>query len=155
MISAYIALGSNLDNPQARVCQAFKQLNEIKNSRVVAQSSLYITKPWGMTDQPDFINAVVKLETSLAASALLAELLALEQMHGRVRREKNGPRTLDCDILLYGNLTIKTPELTIPHPEMHRRAFVLVPLAEIEPTLKLLNKPITEWLTLCKLSNSR
>jgi len=102
-------------------------------TRLVRGSSLYRNPPAGYLDQPEFVNAVARIETRLAPRDLLEQLLAIERAHGRVRDFPNGPRTLDLDILLYGERTVREPELTIPHPRMVERAFVLVPLAEIAP----------------------
>ena len=102
-------------------------------TRLVRQSSLYRNPPAGYLDQPEFVNAVAEIETRLAPRDLLEQLLAIERAHGRVRDFPNGPRTLDLDILLYGERTVREPNLIIPHPRMVERAFVLVPLAEIAP----------------------
>jgi 2-amino-4-hydroxy-6-hydroxymethyldihydropteridine diphosphokinase len=130
---AFVALGSNLDHPAAQVRQAMAELEALPGTRVLRRSSLYRTAPVGKLDQPDFINAVVQIETSLAPADLLAGLLAIEQRHGRQRGGRNGPRTLDLDLLLYGEQVIDQPGLQVPHPRMHERAFVLVPLGEIAP----------------------
>lgn len=136
-IQAYIALGSNLDDPRQQVLTAMDELNVLPFTRVVAKSSLYQTKPLGPQDQPDFINAVVAIATQLAPLALLHECLNLEIRHGRARHERWGPRTLDLDLLLYGDLQLTLPELVIPHPHMYDREFVLKPLAEIAPELAI------------------
>jgi 2-amino-4-hydroxy-6-hydroxymethyldihydropteridine diphosphokinase len=130
---AYIALGSNLEDPATQVAGAFAALAVLPQSQLVAQSSFYRTAPVGYTDQPDFVNAVGALDTTLAPRALLEALLAIEQARGRARTFVNAPRTLDLDVLLYGDQLIDEPGLTVPHPRMHERAFVLVPLAEIAP----------------------
>jgi 2-amino-4-hydroxy-6-hydroxymethyldihydropteridine diphosphokinase len=129
--AAYVGIGSNLKDPRAQVLQAFNELDGLPHTRVVKKSSLYRTAPMGHAAQPDFINAVAQLETGLPAERLLAELQQLEARHGRKRSFANAPRTLDLDILLFGNATIRTPALTIPHPRMHERAFVLKPLVEV------------------------
>jgi len=131
LIPAYIALGSNLSDPVAQVTAGVEALAMLPDSRLALISSLYRTAPVGFADQPEFVNAVAMVETALEPRALLAELLAIERRHGRVREVPNGPRTLDLDILLYGDTRMHDGELTIPHPRMHERAFVLVPLAEI------------------------
>lgn len=133
MIRAYVALGSNLGNPVATVNDAIEALAALRGSVLKAMSSLYRTAPVGLKRQPDFINAVVALDTRLPATDLLDELFALEARFGRERSVKNAPRTLDLDLLLYGELVQDDPVLTLPHPRMHERAFVLVPLAEIAP----------------------
>lgn len=132
-VAAFIGLGSNLDNPQAQVRAALGALDQLPDSRVVSSSSLYRTAPVGLREQPDFINAVAQIETELGARALLDALLEIERTQNRVRGEKNGPRTLDLDLLLYGDTIICEQDLCVPHPRMHQRAFVLAPLAEIAP----------------------
>jgi len=132
---AYVGIGSNLDDPRRQVLNAFSDLDSLPHTRVVKKSSLYRTAPMGHADQPDFINAVAQLETGLPAERLLAGLQALEQRHGRKRSFPNAPRTLDLDVLLYGNARIQSDTLTVPHPRMHERAFVLKPLLEIAPDL--------------------
>lgn len=137
MTLAYVALGANLGNPVATVRTAIEALSEIPGSRVSAASSLYRTAPVGLLQQPDFINAVVALETALTPEALLATLFEIEARFGRQRSIRNAPRTLDLDLLLHGNARTDTPSLILPHPRMHERAFVLAPLAEIAPTLEI------------------
>ena len=130
--TAYVAIGANLGDARQTVRQAIEALNALPQSRVTAQSSLYRTAPHEATG-PDFINAVVALETSLEPLALLAELQAAELRAGRERPYRHAPRTLDLDLLSFGDQVIDTPTLTLPHPRMRQRAFVLVPLAEIAP----------------------
>jgi len=133
---AYIGLGSNLGDSVARVRGGMVALGQLSNTRLEACSSLYRTAPVGRQDQPDFVNAVCRVRTRLAPVALMRRLLEVEQTHGRVREgEKGGPRTLDLDLLLYGNEAIRSTELTVPHPRLHERAFVLYPLFELEPNL--------------------
>ena len=136
-VRAAIALGSNLDDPESHVKRAFADLAALPDTTVLARSSLHRTKPVGYADQPDFINAVALVETALEPRALLDELLAIEKRHGRVREIPNGPRTLDLDIVLYGDATIDEPGLTIPHPRAHERAFVMDPLREVWPDAPL------------------
>jgi 2-amino-4-hydroxy-6-hydroxymethyldihydropteridine diphosphokinase len=133
--TAYVGIGSNLDDPRAQVLNAFSELDRLPHTRVVKKSSLYRTAPIGHAAQPDFINAVAQLETGLPAERLLAELQEVEARHGRTRSFPNAPRTLDLDVLLYGELAVDLPHLKIPHPRMHERAFVLKPLLEISPQL--------------------
>jgi len=128
---AFIGLGSNLDDPRGQVSRALQALGSLPHSRVLAHSSLYRSAPVGYLDQPDFINAVARLETALSPRALLDALLELEQECGRTREFRNAPRTLDMDLLLYDDLRHHEHGLTIPHPQMHLRAFVLRPLLEI------------------------
>jgi 2-amino-4-hydroxy-6-hydroxymethyldihydropteridine diphosphokinase len=130
---AFVGLGSNLSDPRTQVLQALQALGRLPQTRVLARSSLYRSAPLGYAAQPDFINAVAQLETALAPRALLDALLGLEQACGRTRLFLNAPRTLDLDMLLYDELRHHEHNLTIPHPEMHRRAFVLLPLLEIAP----------------------
>ncbi|MFB0710405.1 2-amino-4-hydroxy-6-hydroxymethyldihydropteridine diphosphokinase [Buttiauxella noackiae] len=134
MTLAYIALGSNLASPLEQVTHALDAIATIPQSRVVATSSYYRTKPLGPQDQPDYLNAAVALETALSPEALLSHTQRIELEHGRVRKaERWGPRTLDLDIMLFGNLTVATPTLIVPHYDMKNRAFMLVPLLEIAP----------------------
>jgi 2-amino-4-hydroxy-6-hydroxymethyldihydropteridine diphosphokinase len=131
-VVAYVGLGSNLADPEARVRQAMDDLDGLPETALIARSALYRTVPVGPVDQPDFVNAVVRLETRLSPRALLRSLQALELAHGRHRDGTRwGPRTLDLDILLYGAEQVREPGLRIPHPEIARRAFVLVPLADV------------------------
>lgn len=136
-VTAFVALGSNLDQPLLQVRQAFNELAALPQTTLLAQSSLYITAPIGPQDQDDYINAVVKLQTSLSPDALLNELMALEQQHARLRLQHWGARTLDLDVLCYGDRIINEPHLQVPHPRMVARAFVLVPLLEIAPAMRL------------------
>jgi len=147
MNTAYVALGANLGDPASTLRAAFGALANLPNSRIVRSSSLYRTAPLGLTEQPDFINAVAALETLLAPEALLDALLDLESRFGRLRGERNGPRSLDLDLLLYNDQFVDLPRLTLPHPRLHLRAFVLYPLAEIAPDLRLPGRGhITAWL---------
>ena len=128
-----VGLGSNLSDPCEQVLQALRALDSLPQTRVLARSSLYRSAPIGYLQQPDFINAVAQLETSLSPRALLDALLSLEHQRGRTRDVHNGPRTLDLDVLLYDDLQHHEHGLTIPHPQMHKRAFVLRPLLEVAP----------------------
>jgi 2-amino-4-hydroxy-6-hydroxymethyldihydropteridine diphosphokinase len=133
---AYIALGSNLDDPVQQVRMAIDAITVIAGCRLIKSSSLYTTAPQGYTEQPDFINAVVKIETSLSPLALWQALQAIEQAQKRVRVFKNGPRTIDCDLLTYDTITMNTEALILPHPRMLERDFVMKPLLEIDPEWK-------------------
>ena len=133
MTIAYIGLGSNLAEPQSQVENALSELDALPRTRLVARSGFYRTAPVGFAAQPDFVNAVAAVETSLDAHQLLHELQALEAAHERRRSFPNAPRTLDLDLLLFGDERIADAELVVPHPRMHERAFVLAPLAEIAP----------------------
>jgi 2-amino-4-hydroxy-6-hydroxymethyldihydropteridine diphosphokinase len=147
MNTAYVALGANLGNPRATVLAAFAALANLPESRVARCSSLYRTAPVGILSQPDFVNAVALLETTLAPEALLDALLDIEARFGRVRRERNGPRTLDLDLLLYDDIELDLPRLTLPHPRLHLRAFVLLPLAEVAPDLAIPRRgSLAAWL---------
>ncbi len=130
---AFVALGANLADPVVQVRAALEALTQLPESRLLRASSLYRTAPVGIHGQPDFINAVAALETSLAPQALLTALFAIEAQFGRRRDYRHAPRTLDLDLLLYESKTFDTPELQLPHPRMHLRAFVLAPLVEIAP----------------------
>jgi len=130
---AFVGLGANLGEPESGVREALGQLDSIPHTRVVKSSSLYRSQPLGYAAQPPFVNAVAQLETGLPAERLLAELHAIEARHGRQRSFPNAPRTLDLDLLLFGNAVIDTGNLKVPHPRMHERAFVLLPLVEIAP----------------------
>jgi 2-amino-4-hydroxy-6-hydroxymethyldihydropteridine diphosphokinase len=132
---AYIGLGANLGDRRASLERAVALLGEQPDVCVVARSVLRETQPWGRVDQPPFLNGVVSLDTSLAPRALLDVLLAVEQRLGRVRGERWGPRTIDLDLLLYGSESVDEPGLVVPHPRLHERAFVLEPLAELDPKL--------------------
>ncbi len=134
----YLALGSNLADPLHQVQCALDALVAIPDCQLVATSSLYRTLPYGPPDQPDFLNAAVALDTGLDAEALLNHTQRIELEQGRVRKAHRwGPRTLDLDIMLFGEQTLNTPRLTVPHYDMHRRAFMLLPLLEIAPALCL------------------
>jgi 2-amino-4-hydroxy-6-hydroxymethyldihydropteridine diphosphokinase len=132
-VAAYIGVGANIGNPAEQVRRAIDELASLPRTRLERVSSLYRTAPVGFIDQPDFVNAVAKVDTALAPRELLEALLDLENRHGRVREFPNGPRTLDLDILLYGDVQLREPGLIVPHPRMHERAFAIVPLAEIAP----------------------
>ena len=136
-VRAAIALGSNLQDPEAQVQRAFDEIAGLPETRLLARSSLYRTEPVGYAEQPMFVNACALVETSLAPRALLDGLLAIEQRHGRVREIRNGPRTLDLDLVVYGDRAVDEPGLTVPHPRAHERAFVLQPLAEVWPEARL------------------
>lgn len=135
-VEAYVGLGSNMEDPVARVRSGIAALAALPATRVERCSSLYRSAPVGEQDQPDFVNAVCRLTTRLASKELMERLLAVERAQGRVRSgPPGGPRTLDLDLLLYDAQTCSTPELVLPHPRLHERAFVLRPLLEIDPDL--------------------
>ena len=130
---AFIGLGSNLGEPREQLQRAFVELDKLPNTRLLKQSSLYQSAPIGYLDQPNFVNAVAQISTELTPQMLLKSLLHIEHLHGRERTFLNAPRTLDLDLLLYDDMRWHEHGLTIPHPQMHLRAFVLQPLLEIAP----------------------
>ncbi len=148
---AFIGLGANLDDPVRHVADALTALGDLPSTRLVRRSGLYRTPPMGPPGQPDYINAVAAIDTGLAALDLLDHLQALERAHGRDRRgERWGPRTLDLDILLFGDRRIDHPRLCVPHAGLHERTFVLYPLAEIAPDLDVPGRgPLHALLALC------
>lgn len=133
-VVATVGLGANLGNPQAAVAGAIASLAALDGVKLVAQSAFYRSAPIDSSG-PDYVNAVVQLQTNLIAPELLAQLQTIEQGAGRERPYRNAPRTLDLDLLLFGDASIQSPSLTVPHPRMWQRAFVLLPLAEIAPVL--------------------
>ncbi len=134
-VPAYIGVGSNLGDSRGRVVAAFGELAALPRTQLIARSRLYRTKPFGPVQQGDFINAVAGLLTQLSAQELLQGIRGIETAAGRVRAERWGPRTLDLDLLVHGTDIIDTPELTVPHPGIAERGFVLAPLADIAPQL--------------------
>ena len=132
-VRAFVALGANIGEPVTCLRAAAAELAALPDTTIVARSSLYRSAPVGLINQPDFINAVVAVDTALAPLGLLHRLLDIEARHGRVRSVPNAPRPLDLDLLLHGDSRMDSPELTLPHPRMHQRAFVLLPLLEIAP----------------------
>ena len=137
-IPAFVALGSNLDDPERQVGRAFAALADVPQSRLVSRSSLYRSPPFGPVVQPEFVNAVAGLLTTLDARAMLSELKALERRLGRETPVVRwGPRRIDLDLLIHGDARVDEPEIQVPHPGLAERAFVLVPLAEIAPDLEV------------------
>ena len=134
MTVAYVGFGSNLGDREGAIRAAAAELG------IRRLSTLRETEPWGVADQPMYVNAVGELETEEPPRDLLERLLAVEREHGRVRRERWGPRTLDLDLLLYGDLELEEPGLAVPHPRLHERPFVLEPLAELAPGLNVPGK---------------
>jgi 2-amino-4-hydroxy-6-hydroxymethyldihydropteridine diphosphokinase len=132
---AFVGLGANLGEAAQTVREALQELDALPDTRLLRASRLYRTRAWGVEAQPDFINAVAMLETALSARGLLDALLAMERAHGRDRARETrwGPRTLDLDLLVHGDARIDEPGLRVPHPHLHERAFVLLPLADIAP----------------------
>ena len=149
-MNIYIGLGSNLQDPCQQLQQALESIVQHPEINILKISSFYSNKPIGPQDQPDYVNAVAKLNSSLSPQSLLTTLQQIERQQGRVRKQRWHARTIDIDILLYDNQIIDQPHLIIPHPQMAQRRFVLYPLAEIEPDLTLPNgKAIKELLTTC------
>jgi len=137
-IRVYVGLGSNLEDPVAQILEAVEELEMIPDSILVSRSSLYQGKPMGPADQPDYVNAVVAMDTLLSAESFLQELQRIEGLQGRVRDgEKWGPRIIDLDLLLYGKHKINTPNLIVPHSGMHERDFVIIPLSELAGDLNI------------------
>ncbi len=138
-VIAFVGLGGNLGDPAETLGTALQALDEVQGTRLLRASRLYRTPAWGVEQQPDFINAVAMLETSLGAQALLESLFVIERRHGRVREAEQrwGPRTLDLDLLLYGDAVIDEPGLRVPHPHLHERAFALLPLLEIAADVEI------------------
>lgn len=132
-VDVFIALGANLGDPVGQILSAVQELARLPATRLHMRSSLYRSRPVGGPEQPDYVNAVARLSTFLPPRELLRRCLAIEARHGRRRDGKNTPRTLDLDLLLYDGLIMHEPGLTLPHPRMHERGFVLIPLAEIAP----------------------
>jgi 2-amino-4-hydroxy-6-hydroxymethyldihydropteridine diphosphokinase len=147
MTIVYIGLGSNLADPRAQVEGGLRALAGLADTRLVRRSRLYRSAPWGRADQPEFVNAVAELDTTLTPQSLLDALLAIERQAGRERDATRwGPRVLDLDVLVYGDLVIDMPGLHVPHPHLHERVFVLMPLCEIAPGLQIPGKGRVEVL---------
>jgi len=140
MTVAYVGLGANIGEPRRQLLDALQDLGALPQTRVTAKSGFYRSAPVGYLDQPEFLNAVAELDTSLAPGPLLEHLHEIEKCHGRERSFANAPRTLDLDLLLYGDRTMNTPGLTLPHPRMHERAFVLQPLLELDSEISIPGK---------------
>jgi 2-amino-4-hydroxy-6-hydroxymethyldihydropteridine diphosphokinase len=154
---AYVGLGSNLADPRVQIERALQNLARMPQSRLLQRSRLYCSAPWGVLDQPDFVNAAAALETGLPPRELMRSMLAIEREAGRDRSgERWGPRVLDLDLLLYDELALDEPALRVPHPHLHERAFVLLPLAEIAPHLEVPGRgPISALLAHLDTSGCR
>ncbi len=139
---AFVGLGGNLGDVETTLVEALWAIDGLPQTSIRAQSALYRSKPWGRGDQPDFLNGAVELQTRMTPRVLLEHLLAIEERFGRVRAKEDrwGPRTLDLDLLVFGEEVIDEPGLHVPHPRLHERAFVLVPLAEIAPSLHIVGQ---------------
>ena len=145
-VSAYVALGSNLGDRRAHLDAALAALDALPGTRLDAVSAIYETAPVGPPGQQDYLNAVARLATRLVPLSLLDALLSVEQSRGRIRAERWGPRTLDLDLLIHGDAVLAEPRLTLPHPRVHERAFVLVPLADLAPDLLLRGRTVAQHL---------
>ena len=139
MNNIFIALGSNLENPKEQVKNGILSIKKINGIKILSESNLYETPPVGILDQPNFVNAVIKIHSDLNPYKLLDKLLKIENIAGRIRVGKNGPRILDLDILLFNDLILNGENLTIPHPRMHERLFVLMPLKDIDENIVIPN----------------
>jgi 2-amino-4-hydroxy-6-hydroxymethyldihydropteridine diphosphokinase len=146
MTVAALGLGGNIGDAAAAMARALRELDAHGDCRLMAVSNLYRTPPWGKTDQADFFNCCALVETALPAPALLELCLDIEKGMKRVRTERWGPRTIDIDVLTFGNQSIVTESIEVPHPRMTERAFVLMPLADIAPDLQVRGKSVREWL---------
>jgi 2-amino-4-hydroxy-6-hydroxymethyldihydropteridine diphosphokinase len=146
-VTALLGLGGNVGDPVGAMSAALKTLGNHPQCRVIAVSRLYRTPPWGKTDQDWFFNSAARVETTLEAVPLLDLALGIEQANRRVRIERWGPRTLDIDILDYDRQSIHTDQLTIPHPRMKDRAFVLMPLVDVAPDYRIEGRPLADWLS--------
>ena len=140
MIRAYVGLGANLGEPRRQLTEAIIAMSGLPETRLAGHSSFYRTAPVGHEDQPEFLNAVAALDTRLAPGVLLEGLQGIERRHGRERPFLDAPRTLDLDLLVFGDERIARPGLTVPHPRMHQRAFVLQPLLELDPGISIPGK---------------
>lgn len=143
---AYLGLGGNLGDPVANMAAALQQVEARRDCRVTAVSRLYRTPPWGKTDQDWFFNSAAQISTTLEPVALLHLCLEIERSMKRIRIERWGPRTIDLDVLAYGDIKLASEELTLPHPRMIERAFVLQPLADLAPDLVIADRPVSAWL---------
>ena len=146
MVEALIGFGGNQGAVVDSFIAARSALAALPQTRLLASSALYQTAPQGGIEQPDFLNAVVRIETAQSATTLLADLLQIEQQLGRVRAERYGPRRIDLDLLLYGDQQFSEPGLTVPHPRIQERAFVLTPLLELLGDIELAGKRLSQWL---------
>lgn len=153
LVTSYIGLGGNVGDVFANMQSALRSLDTNEGVSVKAVSNVYKTPPWGIENQDWFLNACAKVETSLAPQALLDECLLAEKALNRIRDVRWGPRTIDLDVLIYGAEEIKTETLQVPHPRMHERGFVLLPMADIAPQLILKDKTISQWANAIETSD--
>ncbi|MEI6518539.1 MAG: 2-amino-4-hydroxy-6-hydroxymethyldihydropteridine diphosphokinase [bacterium] len=145
MHRAWLGLGTNMGDKNTALAQAMQHIANLSATSIIKQSDIIETAAWGITDQPAFLNMAIEIQTTLPPGDLLNELLKIEETMGRVRTQKWGPRIIDIDILIYENIIMDTPELTLPHPFITQRSFVLIPLAQIAPELLLDGKTVGEW----------
>jgi len=155
MTRAYLALGGNLGDVAAEFLSAIHALAALNGVTLVAVSRVYRTPPWGVTDQPDFLNMALAIDTDLSARALLEACLGIEKASGRLRDRRWGPRNIDIDVIAFGDAKVNEPDLTIPHPRAHERAFVLAPLAELADELMLGGQCVSDWLSQADASGVR
>jgi len=141
---SYLGLGSNLGDAEANVMEAIRRLEKV--GTILKKSKFYLTAPWGVLDQPDFVNAVIQIDTEHSPRTLLEKTQAIEKEMGRLETYKWGPRLIDIDILTYADVTVQETDLTIPHPHMTERSFVMIPLAEIDESFKIAEKKEKEAL---------
>lgn len=146
MTDVYLSLGTNLGDRVAYLKKAVAKISSLEGLNLVKESKIYETAPWGKLDQPNFLNICLKISTSLESGDLLKNLQKIELDLGRERKERWGPRTIDIDILLFGDIISQDPNLILPHPRMKERAFVLIPLLEIEPELKIIDDRVKDIL---------
>lgn len=146
MSAAVLGLGGNVGDVRALMAAAIDRLSQHPDIVVEAVSALYHTPPWGKTDQPPFLNAAVRVDTRLSPRALLDAVLQVERSLGRERGERWGPRTIDIDILLFGDVAVHEPGLHVPHPRLTERAFALAPLVDVMPKAEIAGRPAAEWL---------
>jgi 2-amino-4-hydroxy-6-hydroxymethyldihydropteridine diphosphokinase len=151
MTTTLLSLGSNTDVPAKQLVKAVKHLSNLPGTTMRKASRPVQTAPWGKTDQPDFLNMAILIDTKMNVAELMENILIIELKMGRMRTEKWGPRKIDIDIILFGNAVVNTPLVTVPHPYMHERRFVLEPSAEIAPDMMhpVLQKSIAELLSVC------
>jgi 2-amino-4-hydroxy-6-hydroxymethyldihydropteridine diphosphokinase len=152
---AVLGLGGNIGDTRAALAAALARLAENPAIRIEAVSALYETPPWGKTDQPPFLNAAARIDTELPPHGLLQAVLAVERELGRRREERWGPRTIDIDILLFGDLQIDEPGLHVPHSSLHERAFALAPLLDVLPGAEFAGRRAAEWLALADRTGMR
>ncbi len=150
--TAYLSLGGNLGDVRLNFISACRMIEQLFDTKITARSKLYRTPPWGLCEQPDFLNACLKIETALPPEDLVREFLEIEHRHGRKRGPRYGPRTLDIDLLSYGNIELKSDALTLPHPSLFERAFVLLPLADIAAEVTIAGRKIFEAARACDSS---